>query len=95
MPLPDTVAVPTVVPPVTHVTGAVDCGPKTLNVIVPVAPLVAPESAEEIELLAIAVLVASVAGAAAVSAGPEMLTTVELIVAPQALFDAALLESPP
>jgi hypothetical protein len=47
--LPETVAVPTAVPPLVQLVGAVGCGPKTVNVIVPVAPLVAPESAELIE----------------------------------------------
>ena len=40
---------PTAVPPLVQLVGAVDCGPNTVNVIVPVAPLVAPESAELIE----------------------------------------------
>ena len=35
--MPDTDAVPTVVPPVVQVVGAEDCGPKTLKVIVPEA----------------------------------------------------------
>ena len=47
--LPDTVAVPTVVPPLVHVVGALACGPKTVNVIVPPAPLVAPLSVAVIE----------------------------------------------
>ena len=62
MALPETVAVPTVVPPLVHVEGALDCGPKTLKVIVPLAPVPAPDSAELIELEAMAVLVESVAG---------------------------------
>ena len=33
---PDTVAVPTVVPPVVQLVGAEDSGPKTVTVIVPV-----------------------------------------------------------
>jgi hypothetical protein len=33
--LPDTLAVPTVVPPEPHEIGAEDCGPNTLKVIVP------------------------------------------------------------
>ena len=56
-------AVPTVLPPLVHVVGAVVCGPNTLNVIVPVAPLVAPLSIELTELAAIAVLVLPVPGA--------------------------------
>ena len=61
MALPDAAAVPTVVPPLVQVLGALACGPKTLNVIVPVA-LLPPESVELIELAAMAVLVASLAG---------------------------------
>ena len=68
VPLPWTDAVPTVVPPVVQVVGAVVCGPKTLNVIVPPAPLDAPVSWELIEPAAIAVLVAPLAGAATVVA---------------------------
>jgi hypothetical protein len=49
---------------VVQLVGADVWGPKTLNVTVPVAPLVAPDSVALIELAAIAVLVASVAGAA-------------------------------
>jgi hypothetical protein len=59
--LPDTAAVPTVVPPLVQVDGALAWGPNTLNVIVPVAPI-PPDNAELMELAAIAVLVASVAG---------------------------------
>jgi hypothetical protein len=48
VPLPDTLADPTVVPPAVHETGGADCGPNTLKVSVPVgsAP---PASAAEIE----------------------------------------------
>jgi len=59
---PDTAAVPTVVPPVVHVEGALDWGPNTLNVIVPVAPVPAPARVALIALVAMAVLVESVAG---------------------------------
>jgi hypothetical protein len=62
VPLPETVAVPTVVPPLVHVLGALAWGPKTLNVIVPVAPAPAPESVEPMALVAMVVLVASAAG---------------------------------
>ena len=68
VPLPPTVAVPTARPPVVQVVGAVACGPKTVNVIVPVAPLEAPDSWELIDHAAIAVLVASLVGAAIVVA---------------------------
>jgi hypothetical protein len=60
--LPDTVAVPTVVPPLVQVEGALAWGPNTLKVIVPVAPVPAPDSVAVMELVAIAVLVASLAG---------------------------------
>jgi hypothetical protein len=69
VPFPLTVAVPTVVPPVVQLVGAAAWGPKTLKVMVPVAalaPLLDPASVELIELAGMAVLVASVAGAAAV-----------------------------
>jgi hypothetical protein len=56
------VAVPTVVPPLVQVDGALAWGPNTLKVIVPVAPAPAPDSVELIEPVAIAALVASVAG---------------------------------
>ena len=36
MPLPDTLAVPTVIPPLVHDDGGEDCGPNTTNVTVPV-----------------------------------------------------------
>ena len=60
--MPVTVAVPTVVPPVLQVLGALLWGPNTLNVIVPPAPLPAPDSVAVIELAGIAVLVGSVVG---------------------------------
>ena len=62
MPLPETVAVPTVVPPLVQVLGALAWGPKTVNVIVPPAPLVAPDNVEEIEPAPIALLVVALAG---------------------------------
>jgi hypothetical protein len=62
-------------------------------VIVPVAPLVPPDSVEEIALAVMAVPDTSVFGPEAVSA-VVFLTTVEVIPVPQVLFDVALLESP-
>jgi hypothetical protein len=91
---PDTVAVPTVVPPLVQLVGAVACGPKTVNVTVPVAPLDAPDSVELIELAAMAVPAVPLVGAEAVSA-VVFLTSVELIPAPQTLAEEALPESPP
>jgi hypothetical protein len=93
-PLPETVAVPTVVPPLVQVLGAVVCGPKTVNVIVPPAPAVAPDRVELIELAAITEPALPVAGAEAVSA-VAFLTTVELIPLPHVLAEAVLPESPP
>jgi hypothetical protein len=66
--LPDTAAVPTVVPPLVQLDGAVVCGPNTVNVIVPVAPLVAPDRTELIEVAEIALPVFALAGPAAVVA---------------------------
>lgn len=60
--MPDTVAVPTVVPPLVQVLGALAWGPNTLKVIVPVAPVPAPDSVPLIELAAIAELVVPVPG---------------------------------
>ncbi len=87
-------AVPTVVPPLVQVEGAVAWGPKTVNVIVPVAPAVAPDSVEPIEPAAIAEPAFPLAGAAAVSV-PAFFTTVELIPLPHVLAEAVLPESPP
>jgi hypothetical protein len=87
-----TVAVPTVVPPLQTV-GAEDCGPNTLNVTVPVGPD-PPDSIELIDPAAIAVSTVPVPGADTVTIG-ELRTDVEAIPAPQPLFDAALLASPP
>jgi hypothetical protein len=86
--------VPTVVPPLVQVVGALACGPKTVNVTVPPAPLVAPLSVALIEPVAIAVPVASVAGAPAVRAALDLATTVDVIPEPQMLLEAELLESP-
>jgi hypothetical protein len=89
-----TVAVPTVVPPLQSV-GAEDCGPNTLNVIVPIG-LTPPDNIELIEPAPIATFVVPLPGAnteVLVVAG--FATVVEIIPAPQPLFDAALLVSPP
>jgi hypothetical protein len=94
VPLPDTVAVPTVVPPLVQIVGALAWGPKTVNVIVPVAPLVAPLSAAVIEPVPMAVPGVSVAGAPAVSGAVALPTTVDAIPEPQVVVLAELLESP-
>jgi hypothetical protein len=95
VPLPVTVAVPTVVPPLVQMVGALACGPNTLTVNVPPAPVAAPASVELIVLAAIVALVVAVAGAATVAVVFAFPTTVEGIPAPQALFDALLSVSPP
>lgn len=94
MPLPETVAVPTLVPPVVQLVGALAWGPKTLKVMVPVAPLVAPLSAALSEPVPMAVPVGSVDGAAAVIAALAVATTVEAIPDPQVLAELLLLVSP-
>jgi hypothetical protein len=88
------VAVPTVVPPLVQVDGAEPCGPNTVNVIVPLAPPVAPVSAEPIDPAPIAVPVTPVAGADTVLA-VTFATVVDVIPAPQPLFDGPLPASPP
>ena len=91
---PETVAVPTVVP-LEHVVGALDCGPNTVNVTVPVALLVAPDSVEVIEPAAIAEPAVAVAGPEAVRVGFARATTVEVIPDPHVLAeDWLLLRSP-
>jgi hypothetical protein len=62
VPLADTDAVPTVVPPVLQSVGAEDCGPNTVNVIVPVG-LAPPDSVELIVPAAIAAFAVPLAGA--------------------------------
>jgi hypothetical protein len=94
VPFPETAAVPTAVPPLAHVVGALACGPNTVNVIVPPAPLVAPERAELIEPGPIAVPVASLAGAPTLVTVLALATAVEVIPLPHALADPLLLASP-
>jgi hypothetical protein len=92
--LPDTATVPTVVPPLVHVVGAVAWGPNTVNVTVPVAPAVAPVSVALREPDPIALPVASVEGAAVVSAVTALATDVEVIPLPQVLAEELSLASP-
>jgi hypothetical protein len=87
------VAVPTVVPPLVQVVGAAACGPKTVKVIVPVAPAVAPDTVELIEPAEIAAAVVSLAGPDAL-AFVAFLTTVELIPEPQELLEPRSVPSP-
>ena len=94
--MPLTVAVPTVVPPEVQLVGAVDWGPKTVTVTVPVAlePEVAA-SVPEMEVLAMAVPAASLAGPDAVSVGDALATINSGMLEPQMAAAALLLESPP
>ena len=94
VPLPETVAVPTVVPPLVQVLGAVVWGPKTVNVIVPVAPLAAPDRTEEIALVAIVVPAVPVVGPVAVVV-VAVRTAVDAMPLPHVLAAALLLASPP
>ena len=96
MPFPDTVAVPTVVPPLVQVVVALVCGPKTVNLIVPVEfkPELA-DSPEEIEAVLIAVPAVPFAGPFAVSDGFAFATTISAIPAPQVDAAPLLFESPP
>ena len=97
MALPATVAVPTVVPPVVQVVGAVAWGPKTVKVMVPVTAgaVVPPASAELMELAAMAVPAVPVPGPVAVSVGAALATTVSVIPEPQVEVAVLLLASPP
>jgi hypothetical protein len=88
------VAVPTVVPPLVHVLGALACGPNALKVIVPVAPVVAPARVELTALVAIAVPAAPVAGPDAVVVVVALPTAVEAMPEPHVLLDGPLLASP-
>ncbi len=93
VPFPLTGAVPTVVPPLVHVLGALAWGPKTLKVTVPPAPLTAPDSVELIEPAAIAVPGVPLAGALTLAL-VVALTAVEVMPVPQALDDARFVLSP-
>jgi hypothetical protein len=93
--LPLTVAVPTTVPPLVHTPGALDCGPNTVNVIVPPTAglVVPPDNTELIEPAAIAAPAVPAPGPLAVAA-VVFLTTVS-VADGQALFAVLLLKSPP
>ena len=96
VPLPLTVAVPTVVPPVVQVVGAVPWGPNTVTVMVPVAFV--PDEAASVELMALAAIAVPalpVPGPVAVSVGDALPTTVSDINEPQVEVAVLLLASPP
>ena len=93
-----TVAVPTVVPPVVQVVGAVVWA-KTLKVMVPEA--FEPEEAARVEVMLPAVMAVPIVpfvGPLAVSVGVALATTVsesDIPAVPQPEFAAPLLASPP
>jgi hypothetical protein len=89
----ETVAVAKLVPPLVHELGAVDCGPKTLNVIVPPPPAVAPERPAATVSGVTAVPTTSACGQLADSV-VALVTTVDAMPAPQVLADGELFESP-
>jgi len=91
---PDTVAVPTVVPPEVQVLGAVGWGPKTVKVMVPVA-LDPDVSTELIELATMVPPATPVDGPVAVTVGDALATTVSDIAPLQAEVAVLLLVSPP
>jgi hypothetical protein len=93
--LPLTAAVPTVVPPVVHVAGAVACGPNTVYVIVPPAEVVAPDTPALIAAAGTAVPAVPPAGAPTVRTGDAIATTVDAIPLPHPLADGASATSPP
>ena len=87
---------PTVVPPLVQVVGAVAWGPKTLKVMVPVA--FAPDDAastEEMLAVVMAVPAVPVPGPVAVIVGAALATTVSDIPEPQVEVAVLLLVSPP
>jgi hypothetical protein len=95
VPLPATLTpVPTVVPPEPHELGAEDCGPNTLNKIVPDgdAP---PDRTPEIDDADTAVPTVPADGALANKPGLAGPTTVSAIDAPHVEAAALLFESPP
>jgi hypothetical protein len=94
VPLPLTAtAEPTCVPPLVQLVGAAACGPNTVKVIVPPAPLAAPVNVEAIDGAVIAVPGVLLAGPPAVTL-VVFVTVVDVMPAPHALLEALLPESP-
>jgi hypothetical protein len=91
--LPLTVALPTVAPPLVQLLGAVACGPNTVKVIVPLAPLLAPARVELIWLAAIGWPEVPVDGAAMVVV-VVLATTVWAMALPHPELEGALVASP-
>jgi hypothetical protein len=92
VPLPDTLAVPTVVPPEQSV-GALDCGPKTLNVIVPMGAAPPDNDAEIADAEIVLPAVPDEGPLNDPSAGDALPTTVSTV--PQIVEAEWLFESPP
>jgi hypothetical protein len=93
--LPETLAVPTLVPPVVQVVGALVSGPKTVKVIVPRA--LEPDEAPKLELIEpvlIVVPAVPVPGPLAVRLGLVFATVVSVMPEPQVLTAALLFASP-
>jgi len=91
--LPDTVAVPSAVPPEVQVVGAVDWGPKTAKVMVP--PALAPlDKVAEMVVLVMVIPAVPLEGPAALTAGDAFATTVSDIPEPQVEVDGLLFPSP-
>ena len=94
VPLPETVAVPTVVPPVEQLVGAEDCGPKTLKVTAPEG-LYPPARVLEMALTPVAVPAVPVVGPVAVTVGLALETIDSDIEEPQTETADLSFESPP
>jgi hypothetical protein len=86
--------VPTVVPPLVQLLGGVGCGPKTVKVIVPLAPPVAPVRTELIAPGPIDVPAVPLAGPIAVREALAGCTAVESMPLPQVVAAGLSLESP-
>jgi len=91
--LPETDAVPTVVPPEVHVPGADACGPKVVKVIVPVA-LELEDNVAVIALAAMAVPAVPLDGPEVARTAPALATTVSDIPEPHVEVAALLFPSP-
>jgi hypothetical protein len=96
VPFPDTVAVPTAVPPEVQVVGAEAWGPKTVKVMVPEAlePDVAAK-APEIEPVAMVLPAVPVEGSLVLSVDDALATIISGMPEPQVLASELLFASPP
>lgn len=91
--MPETLAVPTVVPPEEQLVGAVPCGPNTLKVTVPLADDPPDRVADKLDG-AIGTSTVSDVGAVSDNDGDACVTVVAGIAAPQTEDDGLLLSSP-